>query len=334
MSKFCSACGNAVEPGAKFCAACGAGNIATAPNPDPSPVVETAGSHIIPSRRTLSMMKAILCTVGITLVIIIAALFDEKAGKALGALVVLGTSLWIAFDSTRIKIRQYNTRLSGHPVALFFGAYILWIVVFPWYLVVRSRIRAGQIEKVNREVRGAGFALGVALLSLVALVIAALVVSRLVEHGEASEKSSSATSAPQPVAESSPAKSVDVGRAPTGDGATETTFTVAPDANSTDTDPASVSINIRGKITFITPGRAEDSGGYQLESEDGRFDAFLPWPNDTAEPLYKMLADSGTVATVSGFAFKRERTGVWLFDAGKTVTISYSKTNSVAGDQK
>lgn len=47
-----------------------------------------------------------------------------------------------------------------------------------------------------------------------------------------------------------------------------------------------------------------------------------------------VLADSGTFATVSGFAFKRARTGVWSFDAGKIVTITYPNTNTGAGDQK
>jgi hypothetical protein len=323
-----------MEASAKFCGACGAGVMPTAPNSDASPVLATAGSHVIPSRRTLSTPKAILFTLGITLALVVVALFDEQAGKALGALVVFCTSLWIAFDSSRIKIRQYCTRLSGHPVALFFGAYILWIVVFPWYLVVRSKIRAGQIERVNREVRGFGFVLGVGLVSLVALIIAALVVTRLVEHGEASEKSSSAKSASQPVAETTPVQPTQpvAGSAPAADGIGETTFTVAPDPNSKDTDPASVNVNIRGKITFLTPRGDDDGPRFQLNSEDGRFQAFLPFPNYTAEPVYRMLADAGSVATVSGLAFKRAN-GIWFFDAGKTLTITYPKADSV-GDQR
>lgn len=331
MSRFCSACGNAVEPGAKFCAACG---VVTS-MPSASPVVPpTPAPTVVPQRRVISPAKASLLTLAITLALVAVALFDEQAGKALGAFVVLGTSLWIAFDSSRIKIRQYNTRLSGHPVALFFGAYILWIGVFPWYLVVRSKIRAGQIEKVNREVRGFGFFLGVGLVSLVALIIAALVVTRLVEHGDASEKTSSVKSASQPVAEATPVQPAlpVVGSAPAADATGETTFTVAPDPNSKDTDPASVNVNIRGKITFLTPRGDDDGPKFQLESEDGRFQAFLPFPNYTAEPVYRMLADAGTVATVSGLAFKRA-TGIWFFDAGKTVTITYPKANTV-GDQR
>ena len=132
-------------------------------------------------------MNATLIALGITLLLVLVAFYDGRGGKALGALVVLGSALWVSWDSSRIRIRDYNTRLAGHPIALFFGAYILWIVVFPWYLVVRSKIRAGQIERVKQEVRGFGFYLGVGLVSLVALAIAAIVVSRLVEHGEATE---------------------------------------------------------------------------------------------------------------------------------------------------
>lgn len=333
MMGFCSACGSAVEPSAKFCAACG---VVTSTQSRSPVVPATPGSNAAaPPRQALSAVKAILLTAAITFVLVAVALFDEQGGKVLGAVVVLGTSLWIAFDSSRIEIRQYSTRLSGHPVALFFGAYILWIGVFPWYLVVRSKIRAGQIEKVNREVRGFGFVLGVGLVSLVALIIAALVVTRLVEHGEASEKSSSVKNASQPVAETVPVQPAQpvVGSAPAADAIGQTTFTVDPDPNSKDTDPASVSVNIRGKITFLTPHGDDDGPRFQLDSEDGRFQAFLPFPNYTAEPVYRMLADAGTVATVSGLAFKRT-TGIWFFDAGKTVTITYSKTDSVVGDQK
>ena len=56
--------------------------------------------------------------------------------------VVVMTSIWAAADSSTHKIARYEQRLGG-PGAVFLGSLLLWIAVFPWYLAIRSRIRAG-----------------------------------------------------------------------------------------------------------------------------------------------------------------------------------------------
>jgi hypothetical protein len=62
----------------------------------------------------------------------------------LEAVVVIGTALWAAWDSSRIGLRKYKSGISYPPAVLFIGIVGLWIVGFPWYLIVRHRIRTGQ----------------------------------------------------------------------------------------------------------------------------------------------------------------------------------------------
>lgn len=59
------------------------------------------------------------------------------------ALVVLGTALWAAYDSKEIGLQRYKSGISLSPPALFFGILLIWIAGFPWYLIVRGKIKAG-----------------------------------------------------------------------------------------------------------------------------------------------------------------------------------------------
>lgn len=58
---------------------------------------------------------------------------------------VIITSLWVAFDSRKIDIQKYNTNLAHHYAALFFMCLLVWIVAFPWYLIVRDKIKKGEM---------------------------------------------------------------------------------------------------------------------------------------------------------------------------------------------
>lgn len=63
-------------------------------------------------------------------------------GPAGPIIVVLGTSVWVALDASKHKLAQYQNGLGG-PVGACLGSLLLWIIAFPWYLAIRSRIRAG-----------------------------------------------------------------------------------------------------------------------------------------------------------------------------------------------
>jgi hypothetical protein len=57
-------------------------------------------------------------------------------------LVVAISSIWAASDASTHRLAHYRQNIGG-PATVGVGSLLLWIVVFPWYLAVRSRIRAG-----------------------------------------------------------------------------------------------------------------------------------------------------------------------------------------------
>jgi hypothetical protein len=58
-------------------------------------------------------------------------------------ILVPGSALWVAIDSSKIQLKRYKSGISYGPVTLFFACALLWIVGFPWYLAMRYRIKAG-----------------------------------------------------------------------------------------------------------------------------------------------------------------------------------------------
>jgi hypothetical protein len=86
------------------------------------------------------------------LALFFAALFMGPLGLLFLLLVVVGTSFWVLSDGKAHKLDDYEHGLSGGTVGAFFGCLLLWIIVFPWYLNIRSRIRAGvQPVKLGRN---------------------------------------------------------------------------------------------------------------------------------------------------------------------------------------
>jgi len=57
---------------------------------------------------------------------------------------ILGTAAWAAIDSSKIGLKNYKSGLPYGPLVLFILIGGFWIVGFPWYLVVRSKIKAGK----------------------------------------------------------------------------------------------------------------------------------------------------------------------------------------------
>ncbi len=58
-------------------------------------------------------------------------------------IMILGTALWAAIDSSKMRLKRYKSGISYGPVVLFFACMLLWIVGFPWYLAMRYKIKAG-----------------------------------------------------------------------------------------------------------------------------------------------------------------------------------------------
>jgi hypothetical protein len=190
MSTFCMMCGKPLVPGARFCPECGAvvaaeTSSSAAPAPSVAPVSSVAPTNeSAPPKKSLSAWQGVLIGIGLFLSSLLVGFIGGYTGNtvvstALAVLIVLGTSAWGAFDSVQIRIREYKTALASHPVLLFVAMILLWVVIFPWYLVVRSKIRAGCLERRERP-KGLGFAillLPVGVLVVIALVSAVLFIS-------------------------------------------------------------------------------------------------------------------------------------------------------------
>jgi hypothetical protein len=90
----------------------------------------------------LKPINAILLTAGLTLPFF----FGLKIGGAtisFGWFIVFATAIWAAIDSSKIQLKRYKSGISYGPVVLFLGFAFLWIVAFPWYLLLRYKIKTG-----------------------------------------------------------------------------------------------------------------------------------------------------------------------------------------------
>jgi len=84
--------------------------------------------------------KAILVTLGILVVAFLSALIRPEAAY----IVILITALWAAIDAHRIGLSKYKVGGPTGPVITFLGCVLLWIIVFPWYLVNKGKIARGE----------------------------------------------------------------------------------------------------------------------------------------------------------------------------------------------
>ena len=64
-------------------------------------------------------------------------------------LIILGTSLWMAFDAHQIGYDKKDVKgMAGMgPLGWLFGGLLLWIIAFPLYLVSRSKLKEAAAQK-------------------------------------------------------------------------------------------------------------------------------------------------------------------------------------------
>ena len=103
-------------------------------------------SQMAKPSRALSWVEAVLISL-CTMFVLCILLGYERRLAPLIVLIIFATSIWSAVDSARMELREYKTRIALHPLILFNAMYLLWFVLFPWYLVIRSRIRAGTLSR-------------------------------------------------------------------------------------------------------------------------------------------------------------------------------------------
>jgi hypothetical protein len=85
---------------------------------------------------------AILLTVVLTLTFFCGFIIGDTV-ISFGWFIVPATGIWAAIDSSKIQLKRYKSGISYGPVALFLGFLLLWIVAFPWYLILRYKIKTG-----------------------------------------------------------------------------------------------------------------------------------------------------------------------------------------------
>jgi NhaP-type Na+/H+ or K+/H+ antiporter len=71
-------------------------------------------------------------------------------------IMILGTALWAAIDSSKIHLKRYKSGISYGPVVIFLCFLFLWIVAFPWYLIVRNKIKTGTAILKDEVPKAAG----------------------------------------------------------------------------------------------------------------------------------------------------------------------------------
>ena len=74
----------------------------------------------------------------------------EQAGSGivmlLSQIIILVSSIWVGIDSSKLELKKYKSGISYGPVVMVILCLLLWIVAFPWYLIVRGKIKAGTAK--------------------------------------------------------------------------------------------------------------------------------------------------------------------------------------------
>jgi len=95
---------------------------------------------------------AILTSLGILVVWILVA---SAIHPALGWAIFFGTSIWAGVDASKIELKKYKVGGPTGPAVTIIGCLLLWIVVFPWYLVNKGKIARGEAP-LKEEYAGQG----------------------------------------------------------------------------------------------------------------------------------------------------------------------------------
>jgi hypothetical protein len=105
---------------------------------------------------------------------------------------IIISSVWVAYDSSKVKLFKYNTGLSYKPWILCLLMIPLWYVSFPWYLVVRYKIKRGDIQfldttemvEIKHGLKSSKGKLGIVILVSGIIVLAILKLSVFVRASE------------------------------------------------------------------------------------------------------------------------------------------------------
>ena len=82
----------------------------------------------------------------VTLCVLMLGIFLQAATNfPIIVFLVVATSIWAAFDASKIGLRKYRVGGATSPVFTLLGCIVLWIIFFPWYLVNKGKIQRGEV---------------------------------------------------------------------------------------------------------------------------------------------------------------------------------------------
>ncbi len=92
------------------------------------------------------LMRAVLAF-ALTLVLLVPALVCAGSGFNWAVpLVVVVTALWCGHDSFERKMHTFHSPFGPNPVTTAITVAALWVFLFPYYLVIRQRLQAGELR--------------------------------------------------------------------------------------------------------------------------------------------------------------------------------------------
>jgi len=90
---------------------------------------------------------AILTTLGFLFAMVVLGGIDPVFLWA----IFLTTSVWASIDASRISMKKYQLNGPAGPISTLLGCLLLWIVVFPWYLVNKGKIARGEMPLKDKD---------------------------------------------------------------------------------------------------------------------------------------------------------------------------------------
>lgn len=88
----------------------------------------------------MSPAKAILFSLAL---IVVSTVATRISGYPVNLAMILISSMWAGMESSQIKLKNYQSRISNGPVMIFFACVLLWFIAFPWFLIMRHKIING-----------------------------------------------------------------------------------------------------------------------------------------------------------------------------------------------
>ncbi|PLX20677.1 hypothetical protein C0584_05560 [Candidatus Parcubacteria bacterium] len=73
-------------------------------------------------------------------------LLPGGVGSPVGLLVAFFSAIFVFIDNKKTQTNKYKTRIISSPYLLFLSVYLFWIIFFPWYIWLRTKIKRGELE--------------------------------------------------------------------------------------------------------------------------------------------------------------------------------------------